>query len=160
MKKERNSHCHLNDEEISQNRKGASKSQKKAQQPVWEDQSRERATRQLIPPPSALQPETLQQGLSDEIWIGRSVLGRGLGMAVWTQPEGPREQCPAAKEAGEKVWACRRSKAPFLGRARRGGVGWPQELLSLHTWKLSGSRAGPLAQATRKGANCCSHLEL
>ena len=55
-------------------------------------------------------------------------------MAVWGQPKGLRSTVPQAREnvllAGEwkamaagtweKVWACRRIKAPLLGRVRGG----------------------------------------
>ena len=50
-------------------------------------------------------------------------------MAGWGQPEGVGSDAPEAGElsitaqgTGEEVLVCRRSKAPLLGRARRGGV--------------------------------------
>ena len=59
----------------------------------------------------------------------RSVLGRGLGLAVWRRPEGlgssvpwAGEQYTIAKGTQEEVWACRRSKVPLLRRAKGGGV--------------------------------------
>ena len=59
----------------------------------------------------------------------RKVPGRGLGLAVWREPEGlgsgvPQtgEQNATAKGSWEEVWAHRRSKAPLLGRTRGGGA--------------------------------------
>ena len=53
--------------------------------------------------------------------LWRSVLGKGLGLVVvCRQPEGGREWY--AKGTWEEVWACRKSKAPLLERARGGGV--------------------------------------
>ena len=59
----------------------------------------------------------------------RSVLGRGLGLAVWRQSEGlgsgaARDGKQSAVVWGnlEEVWAHRRSKPPLLGRARGRGV--------------------------------------
>ena len=67
--------------------------------------------------------------------LWRSVPGRGLELAVWRQPKALRSTVPWVEEwcatwgveylsrkTWEKVWACRRSKAPLLGRVRRTGV--------------------------------------
>ena len=85
--------------------------------------------------------------------LQRSVLGRGLGLAMWRQPEGLGSSVPWAGKQGtinkgtwEEVWSHRRSKAPLLGRVRVGG-GPPQEYLSLSMQRLSEGRM-PLAQAT------------
>ena len=65
-----------------------------------------------------------------------SVLGRGLGLAVFGQPEGLRSIATQAGESGvlqagewkamaegtpEKVWTHRRGKAPLLGRGQEEG---------------------------------------
>ena len=61
--------------------------------------------------------------------LQRSVLGRGLGLALWRQPEGLGRSMPQAGEqnttAGgtqEEVWTHRRSKVLLLGRARGEGT--------------------------------------
>ena len=58
------------------------------------------------------------------------MLWRGLGSAVWGQSEGLGNSVPWARErkaraqgTQKEVWACRRSKAPLLQRARGGGAG-------------------------------------
>ena len=45
----------------------------------------------------APQPVILKLGLDTEAGIWRSVLGRGLGLAAWKQPEGARERCTTAE---------------------------------------------------------------
>ena len=78
--------------------------------------------------------------------LQRSVPGRGLGLAMWGQPEEPRSSVPWAGEwntraegTREKVWANGRSKVPFLGRVRGGG--WTPIGISLHRLRLSEGRA-------------------
>ena len=50
--------------------------------------------------------------------LQRSVLGRGLGLAVWKEPEGLGSSVPWAMEQSttegtwEEVWTCKRSKVP------------------------------------------------
>ena len=78
-----------------------------------------------VSPPRTPQPETLGHGLGTKNSLWRLVTGKGLGLAVWRQPEGVREWCATAEEAWEEVWACRRSKVPLLGRAREGPLGLP-----------------------------------
>ena len=72
-----------------------------------------------------------------------SVPGRGLGVAVWRQPEGLGSMAPHAGEQSviaegtqEKFWAYRRSKVLLLGRVRGGeqttiGISFPAHLRSL-----------------------------
>ena len=97
---------HLTDEEISQGREEASKLLRKKHSSQSEEGKAEREPhRPSTPPPGAPQPERL--GLQN------SVLGKGLGLAVWKQPEGARKE----------AWAHRGSKVPVLGRARGGGGG-------------------------------------
>ena len=82
----------------------------------------------------------------------RSVPGRGLGLAVWGQPERLRSTVPPAGERGvlrvggwaapaegsrEKVWPCRGSKAPLLGRGEEEGQA-PQETLCAGAQALRG----------------------
>ena len=88
-----------------------------------------------------------------ELRLQRSVLGRGLGLAVWRQPEGLRSNVPSAGEwnstaegSREEVWACRRSKPPLLERVRTGRREKQTTIgISLHVLRLSESRA-PLVQ--------------
>ena len=54
------------------------------------------------------------------------------------------EQNTTAKGTQEEVWACRRSKAPLLGRAREGRIDTIGN--SLHMCELSEGRV-PLAQS-------------
>ena len=51
------------------------------------------------------------------------VPGRRLGLAVWKQPEGTREQYATGKGAQEEAWAHQKSKAPLLGSVRGEGRG-------------------------------------
>ena len=76
--------------------------------------------------------------------LRRSVSGRGLGLAVWRQPEGlgssvppAGEQNATAKGTREEVWAHRRSKVPFLGMTRGGGVDHHGNIPA-HVWILRG----------------------
>ena len=73
---------------------------------------------------STPQPGVLGPGgggmLRHRLW--RSVLGRGLGLALWKQPEGLGSGVPRAAGTWEEVWACRRSKATVgEGESRRDG---------------------------------------
>ena len=77
---------------------------------------------------------------SDRGWalrlrLQRSVPGKGLGLAVWRQPEGLRSSVPwagehstIAKGAQEEASAHRRAKVPFGGGARGGGEGPPKSI--------------------------------
>lgn len=65
------------------------------------------------------------QGWTLTLRLQRSVLGSGLVLTVWRQPEGLKNISPLAGEEStraegtqEEVWAHRRSKAALLGRAR------------------------------------------
>ena len=79
----------------------------------------------------------------------RSVLGKGLGLAVWRQPEGlgsgatwAGEQKTTAEGTWEEVWAHRRSKVPLLGKVRGGGVDHHRNLpMHVH---MGSQRAGCL----------------
>ena len=80
--------------------------------------------------------------LGAETQVRRSVPGRGLGLAVWGEPEGLRsgvslagEWCSTgwewsamAEGTQERVWASRRSKVPLLGRMRGGVVDFYRNL--------------------------------
>ena len=110
--------------------------------------------------------------------LQRSVSGRGLGLAVWKQPEGARKWCAkgweltaTAKGTREEAWACRRSKAPLLGRTREGGVDLSMNrhhLQSKSPQRLAEKRAPQvcithccshsLAAATASCSRCCLHL--
>ena len=104
---------------------------------------------------SILQPETLalgEQGLGAEARASEVRPRRGLGWAVWGQPEGAR------------VWSPQCGKEPglLLGSTRRGGL--PQELLSPHALRQQGttythSRGGcePLlpSQTPEADTGCC-----
>ena len=88
---------------------------------IWTEKGKEvrEPHRLSVPPPWTPQSETLG------FW--RSVLGRGLGLAVWRQLEGIRSGAPRAREwsatakrTWEEVWAHRSSKVPLLGKTRRG----------------------------------------
>ena len=81
--------------------------------------------------------------------LQRSVPGRGLGLAVWRQPEGLGSSVPwtgvqnaISKGTQEEVWARRRGKMPLLGRE-----GPIQEYLSLCMCRLSEGKV-PLVQPT------------
>ena len=50
----------------------------------------------------------------------RSVPGRGLGLAVWKEPEGARGWSTTAKGVQEEAWAHQRSKVSLLGSEREG----------------------------------------
>ena len=70
----------------------------------------------------------LRRGLGTELSLQRSVIGRGLGLAMWRQPEGLGSGAPwpgepsATAEGNQEIWACRKSKVPLWGRVRRGRV--------------------------------------
>ena len=64
--------------------------------------------------------------------LQRSILGRGLGLTVWRQPEGlessvswAEDQSTTAEGALEKTWAHKRSKVILLGKVRGRGVELP-----------------------------------
>lgn len=71
----------------------------------------------------------LEGGWALRLRLWRSVLGRGLGLTVWRQPEGLGSGVPRAGEwsttaegTQEEVYTCSRSKTPLLWRARKGGL--------------------------------------
>ena len=68
----------------------------------------------------------LEGGWALRLGLWRSVPGKGLGLAVWRQPEGLGSLVPQAGERNataegtlKEVWACRRSKT--IGKGRRRG---------------------------------------
>ena len=72
--------------------------------------------------------------------IQRSVPGRGLGLAVYRQPEVLGNGVPwAGRRYLEEVWAHRRSKGSLLGMAREE----PDHHMNLpiHSWTLRGRDA-------------------
>ena len=99
-----------------------------------EDKAEKELHRQLVLPLGTPSLGCLEEGwvLRRRIW--RSVPGKGLGLAVWRQPEEVvcqrlRSGMPWAGECNataegtwEEVWAHRRSKAPLLGRVRGSGA--------------------------------------
>ena len=104
--------------------------------------------------------------------LQRSVPGRGLGLAVWRQPERLWSGMPQAGEwnataegTQEEVWACRRNKVPLLGRARGGGVdshrNLPEHAQAFRGQGTSGSGYGwqeaSCSGYRRLGASCVDY---
>ena len=91
--------------------------------------------------------------------LQRPVLGRGLGLSMWRQPEELGSDAPWAGEqsitaegTGEEAWACRRSKAPLMGRVSGGGTAHHRNIITYTCMHGLLACRAPLAQA--KGGKC------
>ena len=80
-------------------------------------------------------------GHLDRLW--QSVPRRGLGLAVWRQPEGLESSTPqagvrstTAEGLWKDAWASRRSKVPLMGRERKRGGTAIAISFSVHAWAL------------------------
>ena len=92
------------------------------------------------------------RSLAQRLGLQRSVLGRGLGLAVWRQPEGAGEQ--HHREQRRRPRPAREGTIVGEFKRRRDGttIG-----TSLCMCRLPDSKA-PLFKAMRTGENCRSHL--
>ena len=111
---------------------GDSKPQRKVQQLDWGGQSREKALQTI----GATVPR--QHSLRHLGWAGAEIQDLevssrerfrvGCVEIAWgdrSDAQWAGEWSGTAKETWDMAWTCRRSKAPFLGMARRGGAGPP-----------------------------------
>ena len=103
--------------------------QRRAQQPVCFAEGK--AERDLhnwchhLALPNLKCPSTgMGRGWGLRLGLRRSDLGKGLGLAVWRQPEGARVWCTITQGIQEGAWARQKGKAPLLGRGceKRGGT--------------------------------------
>lgn len=79
--------------------------------------------RRLVPLPRHLSLGQSGRGWALRLGLWRSVLQRGLGSAVWRQPEraGSGVHQPTVTMEGRRRPGCQRSKVPLLGSVRRWG---------------------------------------
>ena len=87
---------HLTDREINW-REGTSNPLRKAQQPEWRRQSREKVTKTIITAPRHHRLRCSGEGWMLKFRLQRSAPGRGLGLAMGRQPEGLEIRAPEAR---------------------------------------------------------------
>ena len=135
---------HLPNREINWNGR-SSKLWRKAQQLDWREKDRVRDAQTIYTTTTDTKDWDARAGAGH--WVsGSSVMGRGLGLAVWRQPEGPGSRAPQLREhACEEFWACKKIIVPLLGRVRgRGqttiGISFPAHVQTLRGQSTSGER--------------------